>query len=548
MNDRLKLAVERVSTKTFVVFPESETVKTYEQFYSDVLSFAKGLVHLNLSKGDRIAICSPNNYMWVVTQFASSLLGLILVAINPGYRETELRYALKKVGVSCLVAPIKFKSTNYYKMMTAIFPEMNHLPKGVGLIKSKEFPEFKNFIAISEENANLNGCWNSNDILEMGSKDDENKAIEMSKLVRSDDLANIQYTSGTTGQPKGVVSAHHSIVNNANLCRHEWGLKESETIMCMPCPLFHALGCVLGSLLTVVNQSTIVYPSTIFSANQSLQAVCNEKCDFIMGTPTMYVDFLKKQSEKGYNLKSLKGGLIAGAPVAAPLIEKLINEMNMKGIIVSYGMTEMNLTLNSDISVCPEERIKSTGKVLPHMECAIFDDNKHMVPLNQVGHLCFRGISVMREYWDDQEKTNKDYSSDRWFHTGDLAKMNSDGSVTISGREKDMIIRGGENIYPSEVEQFIMKIDGIVEVQVVGVPDERLGEQVCAWINVKEDKKELITVEYIKEYLKNKITYFKIPKYILFKADFPRTASGKIQKFRIQEETILELELNKHLK
>uniref|UniRef100_A0A0N5CHQ8 Medium-chain acyl-CoA ligase ACSF2, mitochondrial n=1 Tax=Strongyloides papillosus TaxID=174720 RepID=A0A0N5CHQ8_STREA len=546
IGDRLIIAKNKAPDHIFVNVMEENISKSYNDFYNDCVKFGSGLIKLGMKGGDRIAIWSPNTYEWLVTKYAAALNGMVLVNINPGYRINELSYAIKKVGVKVIVCPKQFLSSKYYEMLCRIIPEINELPEGVSGIKSKNYQSLEHLITFDDSNETLKGSWKFEDICKMGSSEEEETLLKNNGKVKIDDIFNIQYTSGTTGLPKAVSLTHHGMVNNAYIQTKVFKLTESKSSICSPAPLFHCIGSVCSVLVALITCNTVTIPSPVFNAERCLQSIDKFKIQYILGTPTMFIDILNHKNLKKYSLESLTGLLMGGAPCPEKLCKDLINNFKLNYIALAYGMTELSpLALVSNISEHPMERIKKTGYVYPHLECCITDSNGDILPHGETGELWFRGFSVMREYFGDEEKTRTELGLNRWLKTGDLAYMNKDGSVVISGRSKDMIIRGGENIYPVEIEQFLMKLPGVQDVQVVGVPNERLGEDVCAWICLKEGYERKITEKDVINFCKDKITHFKIPRYVLIKKkdDFPRTGSGKIQKFKIQEISIKELNL-----
>uniref|UniRef100_A0A0K0DXW2 Medium-chain acyl-CoA ligase ACSF2, mitochondrial n=1 Tax=Strongyloides stercoralis TaxID=6248 RepID=A0A0K0DXW2_STRER len=547
IGDRLIIAKNKAPDHIFVNIMEENISKSYNDFYNDCVKFGSGLIKLGMKPGEKIAIWSPNYYEWLVTKYAAALNGMILVNINPGYRSNELCYAIKKAGVKTIVCPKKFLSTKYYEILCKIIPELSELPNDISGIKSKEFPFLRHVIIFDHENEQLKGSWKFQDVYKLGGKEEEEILLKNNGKIKIDDIFNIQYTSGTTGVPKAVSLTHHGMVNSAYIQSIVFNFKESKTSLCSPAPLFHCIGSICSILAGLITCNTICIPSPIFNTEKCLQAVDKFQTQYILGTPTMFIDMVNHKNFKNYDLKSLKGIFMGGAPCAEKLCSDLTTIFNLKHFCIGYGMTELSgLAISSNFNGNPYNNIKKTGYVLPHLECSIFNKNGQIVPYGVVGELCFRGYSIMREYYNDEENTKKEFEKGRWLKTGDLGYMNNDGSIVITGRSKDMIIRGGENIYPAEVEQFLMKIPGVQDVQVVGVPNIRLGEDVCAWICLKDDFEGKITQDDIINFCKNKITHFKIPAYILFKKkyEFPTTSSGKIQKYKIQKISIKELKLN----
>uniref|UniRef100_A0AC35G0L8 Uncharacterized protein n=1 Tax=Panagrolaimus sp. PS1159 TaxID=55785 RepID=A0AC35G0L8_9BILA len=517
IGERFRMAVTHCSEREVVIFKNEELRKTYKELYDDARQLAASLLHLGLEKGDRVGIWGPNYYEWIVTQFATAMAGLVLVNINPAYQSEELRFALYKVDVKALITPPMHKSSNYYRTLCEIIPEMSAAPIGIGKIKSKDLPELKHIILFKpEEDKQYKGVWNYSEVLQAAGSLDFKQLDEIEKRIKFDDPVNIQYTSGTTGNPKAATLSHHNLVNNSYFIGHRMGLSKTREIMCLPPPLYHTFGSLI-----------------------------EEKATMLYGTPTMFIDILNRPELKEANLTELHGGIIAGAPCPIILCERLIKELGMNDFVVCYGSTEISPVIAMSYpNDPPEERTKCVGHVMDHCEMAIVDSEGCLVKRGDKGELLARGYSVMRGYFHDEEKTRDTISQDRWYHSGDTAYMNENGSVVISGRSKDMIIRGGENIYPTEIEQFFFKHSSIADAQVIGVPDERFGEEICAWIRLKPNCK--LTEEELKEYCKGKISHNKIPRYILFKkeSEFPMTATGKVMKYELRNISRRELGLD----
>uniref|UniRef100_A0A914Z375 Medium-chain acyl-CoA ligase ACSF2, mitochondrial n=1 Tax=Panagrolaimus superbus TaxID=310955 RepID=A0A914Z375_9BILA len=546
IGERFRMAVTHCSGREVVIFKNEEIRKTYKELYDDSRQLAASLLHLGLEKGDRVGIWGPNYYEWIVTQFATAMAGLVLVNINPAYQSNELRFALHKVEVKALITPPKHKSSNYYRTLCEIIPEMTAAPIGIGKIKSKDLPELKHIILFKpEENKPYKGVWHYSEVIEAAGSLDFKQLDEIEKRIKFDDPVNVQYTSGTTGNPKAATLSHHNLVNNSYFIGHRMGLHKTREIMCLPPPLYHTFGCGMGVLCAINHHQTCIFPSPSFNAEATVKALIEEKATMLYGTPTMFIDILNRPELKEANLIELHGGIIAGAPCPTVLCERLIRELGMSDFVVCYGSTEISPVIAmSYTSDPPEERTKSVGHVMDHCEMAIVDSEGCLVKRGDKGELLARGYSVMRGYFHDEEKTRDSITADRWYHTGDTAYMNENGSVVISGRSKDMIIRGGENIYPTEIEFFLMKHRCVADAQVIGVPDERYGEEICVWIRLKPDCK--LTEKELKEYCKGKISHNKIPKYILFKkeSEFPLTATGKVMKYELRNISRKELGLD----
>ncbi|KAL7073208.1 hypothetical protein ACQ4LE_007514 [Meloidogyne hapla] len=560
IGERLRLAARQFPTREFVLFKKDGVRKTYREVLEDSERLATGLIHLGMEKGDRIGIWSPNKYEWITTQFASALAGFILVNINPMYHADDLCYAVEQVGIKTLICPPAFKRSNYYGTLRELIPELEDAAPGDGRISTDTFPKLRNLIVFKmgngseteatgiDENGNedgkFNGAWDYEHVLNMGTVEDRRRLAQNEANVQPDDQANIQYTSGTTGKPKGATLTHHNIVNNAYFVGLRAGYHEKRAIICIPNPLYHCFGCVMGSLAALVHFNTCVFPAPSFEPLAALTAIHEERCTAVYGTPTMFIDMLGHEEYPNFDYSSIHSGIVAGAPCPVTLCSRLVNDLGMQNLQVCYGTTETSPV--SFMSVCedpPEERIRNVGHIMDHLEAAIVDSDGKIVPRGQRGDLLIRGYSLMYGYWDNEEATRAVIGKDRWYRSGDIGVMNENGTVSIVGRYKDMIIRGGENIYPTEVEQFIDKHPAVADVQVIGVPDERFGEVVCAWIRLKNGA--TITENDIREYCSGKIAHYKVPKYILFKdiADFPLTVTGKVKKYEMREISKRELKL-----
>ncbi|KAI6223086.1 hypothetical protein M3Y99_01465700 [Aphelenchoides fujianensis] len=468
IGERLRLAAKTHPDREFVIFKADGGVRrTYRQVFEDSEKLALGLTHLGLEKDDRVGIWSPNCYEWIVTQFAAALGGFILVNVNPMYKTEELSYAIDKVGIKALLAPPHFKRSHYYKTLVDVIPDLPKHAEGKSNLNSNAFPKLKQLIIFdSVDGKAYRGAWKYSDVLGMGTAEDRRRMGQ--RVIQPDDAANIQYTSGTTGKPKGATLTHHNIVNNAYFVGRRAGYHLARTIICVPNPLYHCFGCVMGSLAALIFNQTCVFPAPSWDPTATLYAIHEEKCTAVYGTPTMYLDLLNHDDFKHLDCSSIRSGIVAGAPCPVDLCERLVNQMGMKDLVVCYGTTETSpVSFMSILEDHPLDRIKN------------------------VGH----------------------------------------------------IVRGGENIYPTEIEQFLSRHPAVDDVQIVGVPDERFGEAVCAWIRL--NREHTVTAQEIQDFCREKIATFKIPKYILFKQvhEFPMTVTGKIQKFQMREMSKLELEL-----
>ena len=528
--------VEQYPDAEAVVACHQDVRWTYAQFKEQIDAFATGLLKLGIQPGERVGVWGPNSTEWVVTQMATARIGAILVNINPAYRLYELEYAMNKSGCRAIVSAEAFKSSKYLEMLYAIAPELNSCEPGK--LKSEKLPDLE--VVIRMGDARSPGMFNFADISASGGSDEVARLEELKGKLRPDDPINIQFTSGTTGNPKGATLTHCNILNNGYLTGA--GMRQTpDDRVCVPVPLYHCFGMVLGNLACFAHGATVVYPSEVFDPLSTLQAVEAERCTALHGVPTMFVTELAHPDFEKFDLSTLRTGVMAGAPCPVDVMNRVISDMNMKHILIGYGQTEVSpinhLTLPDDPI---EKRVETVGRAVPWIEIKLVDDEGRVVPIGEKGEVCTRGYSVMLGYWNDDEQTRETIDEARWLHSGDLGIMDEDGYLRIVGRIKDMIIRGGENVYPREVEEFLYTHPNIKEVQVFGVPDVKMGEEVCAWIQTEEGK--TLTEDDVKAYCKGQITHFKIPKYIRFVDEYPMTVTGKIQKYKMSDLMAKELE------
>ncbi len=511
---------------------------SYGELKARVDAFAAGLLALGLAPGDRVGIWSPNNSEWVITQFATAKAGLILVNINPAYRLSELDYALNKVGCKALITANSFKTSDYVGMLRELAPEIDR--SAPGELQSKRLPALTTLIRIGDDERR--GFLRFADVLHMGGDRHRAQLGELAATLQFDDPINIQFTSGTTGAPKGATLTHHNILNNGYFIGEAQRLTDQDRV-CIPVPLYHCFGMVLGNLACVTHGSAMVYPSEGFDPLASLQAVEAERCTALYGVPTMFIAELGHPDFKRFDLSSLRTGIMAGSPCPTEVMKRCIAEMHMSEVTIAYGMTETSPVSTQTSHDDPlERRVGTVGRIHPHVEIKIVDGAGRIVPPGTAGELCTRGYSVMLGYWDDDERTAEAIDRARWMHTGDLATLDEDGYCNIVGRIKDMVIRGGENVYPREVEEFLFRHPKIAAVQVVGVPDLKYGEELCAWVQVKPGM--IANAEEVQSFCKGQIAHYKIPRYIKFVDAFPMTVTGKVQKFIMRDETIKELGLH----
>ncbi len=504
-----------------VISCEQNIRLTYHELKAETDKLAAALQGLGLKAGDRLGIWSPNNVEWLLTQYATAALGIVLVNINPAYRLHELEYALDKVGCRALIMADKLKTSNYVAMMEELAPRF------FGKDDNGKLSALEHVVVISEsEQSHL-----------MRFSDFINTAplTEISDDLQPEDPINIQFTSGTTGSPKGATLSHHNILNNGFFVGRAMQLSSSDRI-CVPVPLYHCFGMVLGNLAAVTHGACVVYPAESFDPIATLSAISSEKCTALYGVPTMFVAMLAELDNDAspYDLSSLRTGIMAGAPCPVETMNQVIERMNMSEVTICYGMTETSpVSFQSSNKDSVENRVSTIGQVHPHLEVKIIDVDGKVLPLGEQGELCTRGYSVMQGYWGDAEKTAESIDAQGWMHTGDLATINAQGYAKITGRLKDMIIRGGENIYPLEIEEFFRTHADINDVAVFGVPDDKYGEIVAAWVAVKEGAQ--LSEQDLRDFCANQIAYYKVPALIWFVDEFPMTVTGKIQKFEMRK-------------
>ncbi|MGH6931568.1 MAG: AMP-binding protein [Dongiaceae bacterium] len=529
---------------TVARFPDTEALIvrhqiirwTYRQLQERVDGFAAGLLALGLQPGDRIGIWSPNNSEWVITQFATAKAGLILVNINPAYRLAELEFALNKVGCRALVTATAFKSSDYVGMLRELAPELDRHPPGQ--LKSAKLPELTTVIRIGGP---ARGMFGFDEVPALAGATHRARLDELSGRLQFDDPINIQFTSGTTGFPKGATLTHHGILNNGYFIGETMRLTEQDRI-CIPVPLYHCFGMVLGNLACVTHGAAMVYPGEGFDPLAVLESVQAERCTGLYGVPTMFIAELDHPEFKRFDLANLRTGIMAGSPCPIEVMKRVVSEMHMAEVTICYGMTETSpVSFQSAADDPLERRVSTVGRIHPHVEVKIVDADGRIVPPGMPGELCTRGYLVMRGYWNDPDKTAEAIDGARWMHTGDLATLDAEGYCNIVGRIKDMVIRGGENIYPREIEEFLYRHPKVQDVQVIGVPDAKYGEELCAWIKPKAGAD--VTAEEIREFCKGQIAHYKIPRHVKFVDAFPMTVTGKIQKYLMREQMKRELGL-----
>ena len=508
---------------------------TYCELQKKVNELATGLLALGIAPGDRVGIWGPNSHEWVLVQLATAKIGAIMVCINPAYRLYELEFALNKVECKVVIAAESFKTSDYLGMLNTLAPEL--AASEPGKLQAEKLPHLRTVIRMGT--VKTEGMLNFEDVCLLGGGVEADRLEELQELLKPDDAINIQFTSGTTGNPKGATLTHCNILNNGYLTGEAMKLTETDRL-CIPVPLYHCFGMVLSVLACVSHGSAMVFPGEAFDPLETLRAVEAEKCTALHGVPTMFITELDHPQFAEFDLSSLRTGIMAGAPCPVEIMKRVISQMHMEDILIAYGQTELspinNMTLPDDSL---ERRTETVGRAMPWVEIKIVDESNRVVAIGEKGEICTRGYSVMREYWNDPERTAETIDEAGWLHSGDLATMDGEGYVRIVGRIKDMIIRGGENIYPREIEEFLYQHPAISEVQVFGIPDEKMGEEVCAWVQLNDG--QTMTEEDLKAFCKDQITHFKIPRYVRFVTEYPMTVTGKIQKFVMRDEMVKEL-------
>jgi fatty-acyl-CoA synthase len=510
---------------------------TYRDLAARVDGFAAGLLALGLAPGDRIGIWSPNNAEWVVTMFAAAKAGLVLVNVNPAYRLSELDYALGKVGCAALVLATRFKTSDYIGMINELCPELRAAAPGA--LRAARLPDLRAVIQIGPETAP--GCFAFDDIAGLATDASRAALAEIGPRVQFDDPVNIQFTSGTTGSPKGATLTHHNVLNNGFFVGEAIRMTEQDRL-CIPVPMYHCFGMTMAALACVAHGAAMVYPGEGFDPLAVLQTVSEERCTMLYGVPTMFIAELDHPEFATFDLTSLRTGIMAGSPCPIEVMRRVIDRMHMTEITIAYGMTETSpVSFQSAVDDSIDRRVSTVGRIHPHLEVKIIDTEGRIVPRGTKGELCTRGYSVMLGYWGDPEKTAQVLDQAGWMHTGDLAVIDHEGFCNIVGRIKDLVIRGGENVYPREVEEFLYRHPAIADVQVFGVPDTKYGEEICAWIKLRPDAD--LDEAGVRAFCQGQIAHYKVPRYIRFVEDFPMTVTGKMQKYLMRERMVDDLGL-----
>ncbi|MDZ4762860.1 MAG: AMP-binding protein [Alphaproteobacteria bacterium] len=537
IGEALARAVAQWPDQDALVSVHQGTRWSWQEFGGRVDALAAGFLAMGLEPGDRVGVWAPNCAEWTLVQFATAKAGLIQVNINPAYRISEVEYTLNKVGVKALVAAEKFKSSDYVGMIEALAPEI--AASTVGDLRAAKLPELRILIQIG--GSPRPGWLAFDNVPGLATQLDARRLQDIHAILGSRDAINIQFTSGTTGLPKGATLSHRNILNNAYFVGLGMGLRTGDRL-CIPVPLYHCFGMVLGNLACVAHGATMVYPSEGFDPLAVLRAVETERCTALHGVPTMFIAELEHPDFAQFDLTSLRTGVMAGSPCPVEVMRKVIARMHMREVGIGYGMTETSpVSFQTSVDDPLDRRVSTVGRVQPHLEVKVIDEQGSTVPVGAPGELCTRGYSVMIGYWDDAEKTAEAIDADGWMHTGDIATIDAEGYGNIVGRIKDMVIRGGENVYPREIEEFLFRHPKIEDVQVVGLPDPKYGEEICAWIKLRHGV--LATEGEILDFCRGQIAHFKIPRYIRFVDAFPMTVTGKIQKFEIRKAMMTELGL-----
>ncbi len=519
---------ERYAAREAVVSVHQGSRLTYAELRDRTDAFARGLMALGVAHGDRVGIWSTNTLEWFVAQFATPKIGAILVNVNPAYRSSEAAYALRQSGVSLLLVQQRHKTSDYAQIVAEIRADLPELRTVV-------------FIGDDESDAAVAGAMRFDDVYAAAHGVTPEHLAQRLARTQFDEAINIQYTSGTTGYPKGATLTHHNILNNGFFIGEGCRYTEHDRV-CVPVPFYHCFGMVLGNLAIVTHGATLVIPNYAFEPRATMEVVTAERCTALYGVPTMFIAELDLPDFARYNCSTLRTGIMAGSPCPVEIMKRVQTEMHMPEVTICYGMTETSpVSTQTAVDDPLDKRTGTVGRVHPHLEVKIVDEAGRIVPRNVPGELCTRGYSVMLGYWNDPENTATAIDPARFMHTGDIATMDDDGYVNIAGRIKDMVIRGGENVYPREIEEFLYTHPAVKDVSVIGVPNAKYGEELCAWIVARDG--ETITDEDVREYCRGKIAHYKVPRYVCFVDAFPMTITGKVQKFKMREISTAELGL-----
>jgi len=531
-------AAGRFAEREAVVSIHQQVRFTYSELAERVNKLAKAFIGAGFQKGDRIGIWSPNNVQWLIIQYATAKAGLILVTINPAYRSHELAYVLRQSGCKGLILQNNLRSSNYEQMLCELCPELPNV--STGKLVSIEYEHLTTIISTTE--SSVSGIYNWADFNDLSNDSSDQDLDARLNSQDMDDPINIQYTSGTTGFPKGATLSHHNILNNGYFVAETMNFDESDRLV-VPVPLYHCFGMVMANLGCLTHGACAIYPSETFEPEAVLHAVQSERATALYGVPTMFIAELALPNFSEYDLKTLRTGIMAGAPCPVDTMTQVNERMHMTEVEIAYGMTETSpVSFQTRVDSPAEKRVSTVGKVHPHVEVKIINpDTNKLCTVGEMGELCTRGYSVMLGYWENPEATSLAIDGHGWMHTGDTAVMDLDGYVNIVGRIKDMIVRGGENIYPREIEEYLIGHKDIEDVQVTGVPDEKFGEEIIAWVKLNGDSD--LSEDDVKGFCKGRIAHYKVPRYIRFCKEFPMTVTGKVQKYKMREISIDELNL-----
>ena len=521
-----------------LIVPQQDVRLSWRELDAAVTRLAAGLLGLGLEPGERIGIWSMNRAEWVLAQFATARAGLVLVNINPAYRSHELEYALSMVDCRALILARNFKTSDYPAILRELAPELENCAPGQ--LQAARLPALRHVIVLGE-GGDVPGCWRFDALAACGDADALARVEALQATLTPDDAINIQFTSGTTGSPKGATLTHRNILNNGRFIGDCMRLGEHDRL-CIPVPFYHCFGMVLGNMACMTHGACMVVSGEGFDPLLTLRTVQDERCTALHGVPTMFIAMLDHPRFAGFDLSTLRTGIMAGSTCPVEVMRRVIEQMNMRDITIAYGMTETSPVSFQTVPEDPfERRVDSVGRIQPHLEVRVVDGDGHTVPRGVPGELLTRGYSVMKGYWNDPARTADVLDAEGWMHTGDLATIDAEGYCRIVGRLKDMLIRGGENIYPREIEEYLHGHPAIADVQVFGVPDPKYGEEVCAW--VKKVEGAALTEEQVRDFCRGQIAHYKVPRYVLFVDDFPMTITGKPQKFLMREQMAKRLGL-----